>query len=102
MRSKVKVKGHRMQKYTHTTLGCELSIRQTNRLIHDVNHPERDLLYDVGSDPGELASIANDVPNVLQRMQALAQEYLLLEPPWEGGAPEVELDELHLRQLRAL
>jgi hypothetical protein len=22
--------------------------------------------------------------------------------PWEGGAPEIEIDDLHLRQLRAL
>jgi hypothetical protein len=36
VRSKVKVKGHRMQKCMHTTLGYELSVRQTNRLIHDV------------------------------------------------------------------
>jgi len=72
------------------------------RLIHDVNHPERDLLYDVKSDREEKVNLAADMPGILKTLRSAAQEYLELEPAWEGGAPEIELDEMSLRQLRAL
>ena len=35
-------------------------------------------------------------------MSDRARGYLETDVAWEGGAPRVELDELHLRQLRAL
>ncbi len=72
------------------------------RLIHDVNHPERDKLYDMKLDRGELVDIAGNAPGVLRALQRTAEQYLDLTPPWEGGAPEIELDEMSLRQLRAL
>lgn len=72
------------------------------RLIHDVNHPERDLLYDVRSDREEKRNLAAEAPGILNTLRSAAQEYLDLEPAWEGGAPQIELDEMSLRQLRAL
>ena len=72
------------------------------RLIHDVNKPDRDQLYDVRSDPGEFIDIAADEPSILNSLRNAAREYLEQEPAWEGGAPEIELDEMSLRQLRAL
>ena len=72
------------------------------RLIHDANNPELDQLYDVRSDRGEFVDIAQDEPTILNTLQAIAREYLAQEPAWEGGAPEIELDEMSLRQLRAL
>ena len=71
-------------------------------MIHVVNHPERDRIYDVKSDKAEFINIASEVPIVLNHLQSAAREYLKLETPWEGGAPEIELDEMSLRQLRAL
>ena len=72
------------------------------RLIHEVNHPDRDKLYDVRSDRVELVNIAAETPGILNTLRATAQEYLGQEPAWEGGAPEIEIDEMSLRQLRAL
>jgi arylsulfatase A-like enzyme len=72
------------------------------RIIHDVNNPDRDRLYDVKSDEGEFVNIAADAPGILDTMRNAALEYLQLESPFEGGAPEIELDEMSLRQLRAL
>ncbi|MCR9095462.1 MAG: sulfatase-like hydrolase/transferase [bacterium] len=74
----------------------------TRRLIHDVNNPDFDRLYDVKSDPREMRNIAADEPDVLKRLRSAAEDYLALPPAWEGGAPEIELDEMSLRQLRAL
>ncbi len=80
-----------------------VAVREGNyRLIHDVNAPERDHLYDVKSDEGEFVNIAAEAPGILNTLRDTANEYLELESPWEGGAPEIELDEMSLRQLRAL
>lgn len=72
------------------------------RLIHDVNHPENDRLYHVESDREERTDVARDASDALAKLQDRAKLYLEGETPWEGGAPEIELDDLHLRQLRAL
>jgi arylsulfatase len=72
------------------------------RLIHDVNDPKQDRLFDLGSDLGEFSNIAAQLPETVAKLQDRANLYLQGETPWEGGAPEIELDELHLRQLRAL
>ena len=67
-----------------------------------MNKPDQDQLYDVRSDPGEFIDIAADEPSILNSLRNAAREYLEQEPAWEGGAPEIELDEMSLRQLRAL
>ena len=67
-----------------------------------MNHPDRDKLYDVRSDRVERVNIAAETPGILNTLRATAQEYLGQEPAWEGGAPEIEIDEMSLRQLRAL
>ncbi len=72
------------------------------RLIHDANHPEKDQLYRVESDRLEQSDVAADASDALAKLQDRAKLYLQGETPWEGGAPEIELDDLHLRQLRAL
>ncbi len=80
-----------------------VAVRDGNyRLIHDVNDPGRDLLYDVRSDKTETRNIAAETPGILKTLRQTAQDYLSQEPAWEGGAPEIELDEMSLRQLRAL
>jgi len=72
------------------------------RLIHDVNHPEKDQLFHVESDRLEKTDVARDATDALAKLQDRAKLYLQGKTPWEGGAPEIELDDLHLRQLRAL
>ena len=64
--------------------------------------PRKAELYEYESDPREARRIDTQEPEVRQRMMNLAQEYLDQEPaPW-GDAPEIELDEAQLQQLRAL
>jgi hypothetical protein len=71
-------------------------------LIHDVNHPENDRLYHVETDRQERTDVARDASDALAKLQERAKLYLQGKTPWEGGAPEIEIDDLHLRQLRAL
>lgn len=72
------------------------------RLIHEVNHPEKDRLFRVDSDRFERTDVAREEKDALAKLQDRAKLYLQGTTPWAGGAPEIELDELHLRQLRAL
>jgi arylsulfatase A-like enzyme len=58
-------------------------------------------LFDRSDDPEELQDRALDQPETLARFQKLADAYLEAKPSL-GEAPEREVDELELRQLRAL
>jgi choline-sulfatase len=59
-------------------------------------------LYDRAADPREQVDIGAEQPEVLARLEALADEYLNRSPaPWQA-APAVELEEDQLEQLRAL
>ncbi len=62
----------------------------------------REELYDAGHDARELEDRTEDEPEVAARLREQAKQYLALEPPWKGPAPQLELDELQLNQLRAL
>jgi arylsulfatase A-like enzyme len=64
--------------------------------------PRRAELYDLASDPREQRDIGDEQPEVRERLVALAEGYLERPPPEWGDAPDVELDEAQLRQLRAL
>ncbi len=80
-----------------------VGIRAGNyRLIHDSQSPDQDRLFDVAEDPGELTDVASSFHGIVVALRARVDEYLDQASPWEGGAPEIELDEMHLRQLRAL
>jgi len=59
-------------------------------------------LFDMGRDAAELEDVAPQQPEILDRMSALTDRYLEGEPPWQGGTPSVEIDEMQLNQLRAL
>lgn len=72
------------------------------RLIHDSRSAGQDLLFDLSADPGELEDVASSFHDIVVRLRARVDTYLEEESPWEGGAPQIELDEMHLRQLRAL
>ena len=80
-----------------------VSVREGNlRLIHDTDDPERDQLFDIAMDPGESRNLHKTRTDESNRLRETARAHLGLDTPWEGGAPEVEIDEMHLRQLRAL
>jgi hypothetical protein len=59
-------------------------------------------LFDHAADPREQHDAGVEHPEILARLTALAQDYLELPAaPW-GAAPEVELSEDQIQQLRAL
>lgn len=72
------------------------------RLFHDSRSPDTDLLFDIEADPSEFRDISESSSGIKKALRARVHAYLAQEAPWEGGAPEIELDEMHLRQLRAL
>jgi hypothetical protein len=72
------------------------------RLIHDYRKPDVDTLYKLPSDPFEHQDVAGEFPGIVAALRARVDAYLEQAPVWAGGAPEIELDEMHLRQLRAL
>ncbi len=72
------------------------------RLIHDASDPDLDKLFNVAIDRAEQDDLAEKLPEQITRLQKEAETYLSGETPWGGEAPEVEIDEMHLRQLRAL
>ena len=59
-------------------------------------------LFDARTDPAELTDIMLDQPEVAARLAKLAAEYLKQKPPWKEAAPNLEMDEMQLNQLRAL
>lgn len=59
-------------------------------------------LYDHAIDPGELVDLRDDAPEALERMRALADQYDRdAEPPFQVDS-RLELEEIQLKQLRAL
>jgi len=73
------------------------------RLYYDAEHPDHPELYDLEEDPGEQVNIADREPERTARLSASAREQMEGRPsPWGGGAPKVEIDDMQLRQLRAL
>ena len=72
------------------------------RLFHPVTPPGKDQLFDLGTDPQEQADLVQDQPQLVESLREEIARYLQdSEAPW--GAPrEVEIDEMHLGQLRAL
>jgi arylsulfatase A-like enzyme len=72
------------------------------RLIHSLEYPDRDLLFDVDLDPAERREIADGQDEQKKELLEDALSYLKREPLWLGGSDDVEIDEMQLRQLRAL
>jgi arylsulfatase A-like enzyme len=57
-------------------------------------------LFDTSRDASE--NVIAQHADVAERLRGLAQSYLAAEPPWTSRAPDLELDEMQLNQLRAL
>jgi len=59
-------------------------------------------LYDRSTDPREQIDLAKDQPDVLARMNKLAEDYLPRPKAGWSGGDDVILDPVELEQLRAL
>jgi arylsulfatase A-like enzyme len=73
------------------------------RLMFRAGFPERTELYDKWADPREQRNIAGERPEVAETLTERAVGYLKSPPPpWGEDAPNVEIDEMQMNQLRAL
>ena len=72
------------------------------RYTRHEGRPEDDELYDLTRDPGERFNIVNDPPEDVAALRERVIAELEEQPIWLEGPEEVGLDELSLRQLRAL
>jgi len=73
------------------------------RLMFRAGAPERAELYDKWADPREQRNIAGEQPEVTEALKERAVGYLNSPPPpWGEDAPNVEIDEMQMHQLRAL
>jgi len=61
----------------------------------------REELFDAAADPAELDDLSGVDADAVERLRAVADDYLGSRPEW-GTAPTRELGELELHQLRAL
>lgn len=72
------------------------------RLIYPSVNADRAELYDRGTDPREQRNLAEERPEVVAELRRKAETYLASPPASWGTAPSVEIDDMELRQLRAL
>ena len=73
------------------------------RLMFRAGAPQRTELYDKLADPREQRNIAQQQPEVTERLKERAIAYLKSPPPpWGEDTPSVEIDEMQMNQLRAL
>ncbi len=73
------------------------------RLIYRAVRPKHSELYDKWQDPAEQRDLAEEQPELTERLNELASTYLESPPPpWGDEAPTVEIDEMQMNQLRAL
>ena len=73
------------------------------RLHYDARFPDNPMLFDKRADPGELRNLAAQQPDVVEDLMAMVQEYLdRSDAPWGEAASVIEIDDMQLRQLRAI
>lgn len=72
------------------------------RLNFATNRPERLELFDHSVDPREKRNVAAEKANVANELRADVEAFLAKPKTQWDKAPEVELDEMHQAQLRAL
>ncbi len=63
--------------------------------------PPSEMLFDARDDPRETRDRAEEDPETLERLRAVADDYYATRPRW-GEAPTREISELELNLLRAL
>ena len=63
----------------------------------------KDELFDSAADPEEIQDVLTEQEDVGEEMRLLVDDYLASRAaPWGAPAPEIEIDEMQLNQLRAL
>jgi arylsulfatase A-like enzyme len=73
------------------------------RIVWWPKSPEHSLLFDLAKDPAEKNNVFAATDPESQHLSELAKSYYEGgKSPWGVEPPEMELDELHLNQLRAL
>ena len=77
-------------------------LKGPHRLNYWQNSPDRVELFDRSTDPRERKNIATDEPEIVQALRAEVDAFLAQPKTLWDAAPEVELDEMALNQLRAL
>jgi arylsulfatase A-like enzyme len=72
------------------------------RLVYDETRPGYLELFDKESDPREQRNLARKRPKATEELMALVREYLARsDAPW-GRSPVIDIDEMQMRQLRAI
>jgi len=71
------------------------------RLIRGANETSADMLFDEVEDPGERVDLVESKPEIAEELGARLDEYLEVTPDFDQ-IPHVELNDMELRQLRAL
>jgi len=74
----------------------------SHQLIHAVGRPGEDQLFDHARDPDEQNNIADAAPALAASLRSQIEAYLIQGTAGAAAPREVELDEMHLEQLRAL
>lgn len=59
-------------------------------------------LFDASVDPAELTDLASEQPDTALHYKGIVEDHLRQKPSWSSSAPELEIDEMELNQLRAL
>ena len=72
------------------------------RMIYQVNKPEATELYDRSIDPKEQVNIASAMPGVVDELSKEIEAYLADRIVAWGENKEIEMDEMHKNQLKAL
>ena len=77
-------------------------VRGSHRLNYKSTRPELLELFDHSVDPLEKKNIAREQPEVAEALRQEMEEFLARKKTQWEAAPEVELDEMRVNQLRAL
>jgi arylsulfatase A-like enzyme len=78
-----------------------LALRDGNlRIVYRATEPSRSLLYDLSQDPKERRNLLGEHPDS-ERLQEEAKQEYERSVAWEG-VPTVDVDDMSLKQLRAL
>ena len=77
-------------------------LKGPHRLNYSSKSPDKLELFDHREDPREQRNIARDQPEIAESLREEVEAFLSIPSTQWEAPPEVELDEMHMNQLRAL
>jgi arylsulfatase A-like enzyme len=77
-------------------------LKGAHRLNYSSQQPERVELFDRSADPKERRNVADEQPEIAASLRAEVEAFLAKPKSQWQAAPEIEVDEMHQAQLRAL